>query len=331
MSAVAMTPEASAAVAPTAAPTGGRTPARRAVPRARIGIVHILWANDDLPDLTPPIDPVTILDEIARLGYEGTQLAGSFPRGEALERALSERALRIAEVYACIECDEDGPVAGALEAGRGKLADLHAAKGDTLVAALPVGPARIPFGARADDPAAPRMTDAGFERLARLLETLGREARDLGHTLAFHNHVGTYVETPEEVDRLFAAADPQLVGSCLDVGHFLLGGGDPVATLRRYGDRVRHVHLKDVDPAVHVAMRSGDVPGFLEGLRARVFCEVGRGSLDVEGVLSALDAADYAGWIMVEQDTTWRAPSESAAMSRAVVDYLLRDLAAGRA
>lgn len=313
--------------------TGARTiePAavvgRRAIPRAKLGIVHILWANDDLPELTPPIEPLQILDEIARLGFEGTQLAGSFPRGAALDEALAARALRIAEVYACIECDADGPVAGALEFGRAKLAELHAAHGDTLVAALPVGPARAPWGGRADGPDVPRMTDEGFRRLAVLLETLGREASDLGHRLAFHNHVGTYVETPAEVEKLFSMSDPAVVGSCLDVGHYLLGGGDPVAGLTRYGDRVKHVHLKDVDPTVKAAMATGEVDGFLAGLRSRVFCESGRGLLDVRGVLRTLDGMDYAGWVMVEQDTTWRPPSESAAMSRAVVDLILRELA----
>jgi len=313
--------------------TGARTiePAavvgRRAIPRAKLGIVHILWANDDLPELTPPIEPLQILDEIARLGFEGTQLAGSFPRGAALDEALAARALRIAEVYACIECDADGPVAGALEVGRAKLAELHAAHGDTLVAALPVGPARAPWGGRADGPDVPRMTDEGFRRLAVLLETLGREASDLGHQLAFHNHVGTYVETPAEVEKLFSMSDPAVVGSCLDVGHYLLGGGDPVAGLTRYGDRVKHVHLKDVDPTVKAAMATGEVDGFLAGLRSRVFCESGRGLLDVRGVLRTLDGMDYAGWVMVEQDTTWRPPSESAAMSRAVVDLILRELA----
>ena len=300
---------------------------RRAIPRAQIGIVHILWANDDLPELTPPIEPLQILDEISRLGYEGTQLAGSFPRGAALDEALAARALRIAEVYACIECKQDGPVPGALEVGRAKLAELHAAHGDTLVTALPVGPDRIPWGGRADGPDVPRMTDAGFRRLADLLETLGREAADLGHPLAFHNHVGTYVETPAEVDTLFSMSDPAVVGSCLDVGHYLLGGGDPVATLARYGDRVKHVHLKDVDPTVKAAMATGEVDGFLAALRSRVFCESGSGLLDVRGILRTLDGMDYAGWVMVEQDTTWRPPSESAAMSRAVVDLILRELA----
>jgi len=307
--------------------TSDSIPQVRPLSGATIGINQILWANDDLPELTPPVDALWILDEMARLGYKGSQLGSTFPRGEVLRDALRARDLRIAEVYACLGCTIDGPVSGALDAGRRKLAELHAADGDVLVAALPISADRIPHGGRAAGPGVPRMTREGFAALARLLETLGRESRDLGHPLCFHNHVGSYVEAPLEVDQLFGLADPDLVGVCLDVGHYLLGGGDPVAALRRYGDRVRHVHLKDVDEAIAARMRSGDVDGFLEGLRRRVFTEIGGGLLDVSGVLAELARRDYRGWILVEHDTTWRAPSESAAMSQAVVQFALRDLA----
>jgi inosose dehydratase len=304
--------------------------ARRPLAGATLGINQILWANDDLPELTPPVDPLAILDEMARLGYRGSQLGSTFPRGAALRDALAARSLRIAEVYACLDCTTDGPVPGALDVGRAKLAELHAAGGDVLVAALPLSADRIGHSGRASARGVPRMSEGGVERLARLLEALGREAQEAGHLLAFHNHVGTFVETPDELDGLMAASDPDLVSLCLDVGHYLLGGGDPVAALRRYGERVRHIHLKDVDPSVAAAMRAGEVPGFLDGLRRRVFTEVGQGMLDVRGVLEALDERDYAGWLLVEHDTTWRAPSESAAMSHAVIRYALGELARRR-
>ena len=294
---------------------------------ASIGVNQILWVNDDLRDLTPPIDPLVILDEIRRLGYAGSQLGTTFPRGVALRDALDARGLRIAEVYAALECDREGPLPSAAEWGRAKIAELHAAEGDVLVVALGLSAERIAVGGRAAGEGVPRMTDAGVGRLARLLENLAREASALGHPLTFHSHVGTYIETPGELDRLMATSDADLVGCCLDVGHLLLGGGDPVAALRAYGERVRHVHLKDVDPGVVERMRSGELNGFLEGLRARVFTEVGAGSLDVEGVLATLAKRDYRGWIVVEQDTTWRPPSESAAISRAVIDFALRGLA----
>ncbi len=316
-----------AATATAGISAGNGNVATRPLSGAAIGVNQILWANDDLPDLMPTVDPLVILDEIRRLGYAGSQLGTTYPRGAVLRDALQARGLRIAEVYASLECDREGPLPLAVEAGRARLAELHAAEGDVLVAALELTADRIELGGRATADGVPRMSDAGVERLANLLESLAREARALGHQLTFHNHVGTYVETPDELHRLMAASDAGLVGCCLDVGHFLLAGGDPVAALRGYGERVRHVHLKDVDPRVAERMRSGELGGFLDGLRARVFTEVGAGSLDLAGVLATLAERDYRGWIVVEQDTTWRPPSESAAISRAVIDYALRGLA----
>jgi inosose dehydratase len=293
---------------------------------ANIGVGQILWANDDLPDLTPPIDTLTILDEMARLGYRGTQLGRNFPRGEALQVALRDRGLRIAEIYAALAVDSDGPAAGALDLGRACLAELHAAGGDVLVVALALTPEREAAAGRTDREGAGELSSIGLRRLARLLETLAQDADAAGHTLAFHHHVGTYVERPDELDRLMDATDPERVGLCLDVGHYLLAGGDPVAALQRYGERVRHVHLKDMNPSVAARMRDGALGGFLAGLRERVFTEIGSGALDVPAVLASLAARDYRGWIIVEQDTTRRPPSESAAISRAIVDYVLREL-----
>ena len=165
------------------------------------------------------------------------------------------------------------------------------------------------------------MSDAGIERLARLLESLAQEARELGHALTFHGHVGTYVETPDELDRLMAAADPDLVGCCLDVGHYLLGGGDPVQALRAYGERVRHVHLKDVDPRVAERMRSGELTGSSK-VCGHASSPRSAPVARVQASSAALAERDYRGWIVVEQDTTWRPPSESAAISRAIIDYV---------
>ena len=298
---------------------------------ATLGVVQILWANDDIPELRSDVPALAILDEMHRLGYRGSQLGSTFPRGQALLAALRARDLRIAENYAGLPCTPDGPTDEARERGRATLESLHAAEGDVLVAALALTPDRIVRAGRAADPVTPRMSPAGFARLGRLLEDLARESEALGHRLVFHNHVGTYVETPDELDVLLAETDPALVGSCLDVGHYIVGGGDPVAALRRYGERVRHVHLKDVSGEVLARLRSGATGGFLDALRDRLFCEVGAGVLDVLGVLRELAARDYRGWIMIEQDTTWRAPSESAAISRGVYDFALRVLAGGTA
>jgi inosose dehydratase len=116
------------------------------------------------------------------------------------------------------------------------------------------------------------------------------------------------------------------VGLCLDVGHYLIGGGDPVEAVRRYGRRVRHVHMKDVDAGVLEKLRGGEIANFLEALRARIFIELGHGVLDVLGVLRELARFDFDGWLMCEQDTTWRPAAESAAVSRAILGYSIRQV-----
>ncbi len=304
---------------------------------ASIGIVPINWNNADLPDLTPFVPSDVVLDEIARLGFEGTQTGVGYPAGEALRTELARRGLRLAEVYAALPCTVDGPAPDALAIGRAKLAELVAADGDVLIAALGLSPEREPHAGRAGDPSTPRLTDEGWSRLASLVETLARDARAAGRRLAYHQHAGTFVELPEELERLVAELDaasghePSAAGICLDVGHYTVGGGDPVAALRRFGPRVTHVHLKDVDPIPLAGLRDGSIGGFLDALRARIYTELGSGVVDVAGILSMLAEREYAGWIMVEQDTTWNPPSESAAISRRVLDYAVRRAGARRA
>ena len=290
-----------------------------ALPRASIGTVPILWNNVDLVDLRHGTDALTILDEIARTGYEGTQLGIGFPEGEALREALAARRLRLAEVYLSIPATVDGPTGDAIDIGRERLRLLHAGGGEVLVMALDVSPERDETAGRAGEPGTPVFTDAGWDALLEVVHGLAREVISQGHRAAFHPHAGTFVETPAEVDRLAAAVDPALIGICLDVGHYTVGGGDPVTALRDLGDRVTHIHLKDVDPVVLAGLRTGSVGGFSPAVRARLFTELGAGALDLDGVLDVAAGRDYDGWLMVEQDSTWGPPSESAAIGRRVL------------
>ena len=300
-----------------------------ALPRASIGTVPILWNNVDLAELRHGTDAMTILDEIARTGYEGTQLGIGFPEGRALRDALAERGLRLAEVYLSIPATVDGPAADAMEIGRERLRLLHEAGGEVLVMALDVSPGREERAGRASEPGTPILTDAGWDALLEVVHALAAEAVAAGQRAAFHPHGGTFVETPAEVDRLVAGLDPRSIGICLDVGHYLVGGGDPVAALRAFGERVTHIHLKDVDPAVLARLRDGEIGGFGAAIRARLFTELGAGALDLDGVLAAAAERDYAGWLMVEQDSGWGPPSECAAIGRRVLASALRRLGNG--
>ena len=140
----------------------------------RIGIVPILWNNADLPDLAPPVPAMTVLDEIARLGYSGTQLGIGFPKGRELAAALASRRLRLAEVYVALPCDASGPAPAAVEVARAGLEELDAAGGDVLVVALALSPERDAWVGRAQR--APGLTDEGWRSLGACLNDLAAEA-----------------------------------------------------------------------------------------------------------------------------------------------------------
>ena len=294
-----------------------------ALSHASIGTVPILWYNaeDDAG-----WDASAILDEIARLGYEGAQLGHDFPRGDELRRALSGRRLRLAEVYAALPCTVDGPSADALDIARVCLRELHDARGDVLCVAVDGSADRDAAGGRADRPGTPGFTEPAWKALADVLHAIADEAAALGHPTVFHPHAGTYVETPAEIERLLATTEADRVGVCLDTGHHLVGGADPVADLRRLGDRVRHVHLKDVDDAVLSALHAGRYAGLEEAVHDGLFTELGAGVLDLDGTLGILAARDYDGWLMVEQDRSLGAPSEAAAIGRRALGAALRRL-----
>ena len=296
---------------------------------AAIGTVPILWNNVDIAELRLGTEAGAILDDIARTGYDGCQLGLGFPEGDELRAALAARDLRLAEVYASIPATVDGPTASALDEVRERLRLLRAGGGEVLCIAFDGSPDRDVFAGRASDPATPHLTGDGWARTIELLETISSETRAAGARIAFHPHAGTYIETPDEVERLTASIDAAALPLCLDVGHYTVGGGDPVAALRRYGERVTHVHLKDVDREVLAGLRDGTVGGFGAAIRLRLYTELGAGVLDLDAILGVLAERAYAGWLMIEQDSGWPPPAESAAIGRRVLAAALRRIAPG--
>jgi inosose dehydratase len=281
-------------------------------PRWPLAIAPILWNNDDLPELAPPVPFERVLDEMAEAGYEGAELASNAPRDAGLLRdQLERRGLRLAGAFLALDFFTS-PLDSELE-GAGLLARLlQEAGAGVLVAGLAAHPQRM---ASAGGSRQPATTGAQYQQIATGLERVGERCRRENIVLAFHNHAGTFVETPEELEELCQRADPALVQLCLDVGHLIVGGGDPVQAIQRYGQRVAYIHLKDVDPRVLERLRSGE-GGFMDGLRWRVFCELGSGCLDLAGVVGALRQQEFGGWVVLEQDTSFRPPLESAVESR---------------
>jgi inosose dehydratase len=279
---------------------------------APMGCVPIVWNNADDHEIAPETPASTVLDEIARLGFAGSQSGRGFPEGDALRRELEQRNLRFAELYCALPAGRDGLTGAAPDIARRDLARLVAAGGEVLVVALDGSPERDVFSGRVAD-GAPRWREPAYDRLARLLRELAGEAPD-GVRVAFHPHTATWIEAPDEVDALAARLPGTGAGLCLDVGHYLVGGGDPVEAIRRHGPLITHVHAKDVDPAVLARLRRGEIAGFGDAVRERLFTELGNGALDLPGVVQALGAIGFEGWIMVEQDSSWLPPDEAAAI-----------------
>jgi inosose dehydratase len=152
---------------------------------------------------------------------------------------------------------------------------------------------------------------AGWSRFAESMKRVTALCRQRGFEPTFHHHGASYVETPEEVDELLERTD---VGLCLDIGHLVIGGGDPVTAARDWARRINHLHLKDVrrDVVARVIAAEGTMIDFW---RERAFCPLGEGDLDIDGVLGALRDRGFSGWLVVEQDMLPRAgePPDRAA------------------
>ena len=166
------------------------------------------------------------------------------------------------------------------------------------------------------------MDDREWKLLCDGLNELGRIAVDRGFKLCFHHHMGTVVQTAEETDRMMANTDPRFVFLCYDTGHFTFAGEDPLAMLKKYVDRVGHVHLKDMRlPVVEEARKNNW--SFLQAVRNGAFTVPGDGNVDFDPVFRVLEEAGYTGWLLVEaeQDPAKADPLEYAIKAR---DYIRR-------
>ena len=158
---------------------------------------------------------------------------------------------------------------------------------------------------------------SGAEKVAKAVK------EKYGMRTVFHHHCGGYVETHAELDQLMELTDPELVGLCLDTGHFAFGGGNPVEALEKYYSRIWHVHFKDFDPKVGQLAKEKEYDYF-RSVEEGVFCELGKGSVNFQAVIAFLNEKKYDGWIVVEQDVLpgMGSPKKCAAWNRQFIKSL---------
>jgi inosose dehydratase len=268
----------------------------------RIGINPISWSNDDLPSLGGEIPLSTALSEGKAIGYAGFELGNKFPREPAaLRQLMAGYGLDVVS----------GWYSGSL--ARRSVEEEIIAVGPHLRLLAENGCKVMVYGEVADaiqgEPVPlykrPRFADAeAWQRYGERLNAFARHTLAHGVRLGYHHHMGAYVQSAEDIDRLMEVTGPD-VGLLFDSGHAFFGGGDPLAILRRHIDRICHVHCKDVRPAL-VQMARNRHWSFLQSVLNGVFTVPGDGTIDFSAIVDTLREHDYRGWVVVEaeQDPT---------------------------
>ncbi|MFH0133912.1 myo-inosose-2 dehydratase [Variovorax sp. VaC1] len=268
----------------------------------RIGINPLSWMNDDLPALGGDTPLETALQEGAEIGYAGFELGNKFPKEPAaLKAKLAQYGL------ACVSGWYSGQLAEDTVDHEIERCATHMEKlrfnGCRVVV---YGEVAGSIQGRMDTPLAKRpqfADDAQWKAYAQRLNAFGEHLKaQYGITLAYHHHMGAYVESPQDVDRLMALTAPDCVSLLFDTGHAYFGGaGNPVELLQKHASRVAHVHCKDVRADVIRQARNNGW-SFLDGVLNGTFTVPGDGALDYDTLLGTLHASGYEGWLVVEAE-----------------------------
>jgi inosose dehydratase len=295
----------------------------------RIATAPVNWNNPDVPEYRPWLPYERMMDEFVEAGYDATEWGPGMPEDPAqLKVELEKRGLEMVGAFVGLPFRDKDRYDEAMERGLTIAHRLHATGGKLLIAAEAGDDRRRGEAGHVDE--ANGLTDEQWKNLAQGLHDLADRIAPLGMSVVFHNHVGTYVETQAETARFLDETDPAKVGWCLDIGHLAYGGGNSLSMLADYGDRVRHIHLKDVDGAI-LDRAKVDAWSFGTALKAYIFPPLGEGIAQVEAVVTELVNRGYDGWFVLEQDTCSGDPKDVAHVNREWLEATLAriDAAAG--
>lgn len=294
--------------------------------KVSLGITPTGWSNGDDPsiDLDPPIRYQQILSEMALSGFQGSQMSGKFPQDILkLKSELELRNLTISEPWVGTKFTE-GKKDETLEEFK-KQMQLMKEIGGTKIVVAELGYAVHQDKSKNPLTERPQFTDDQWKKMTEGLNELGLIASKNGMQLCYHPHVGTGVQNLKEIDRLMENTTPKNVKLLLDTGHLYYAGVDPLAVTKKYVNRIKHVHLKNIRQS---ALDRSKIKGlsFLDSIKTGVFTVPGdtEGAIDFAPILQELANDQYQGWLVVEaeQDPNKTNPLKNAVIAR---NYL-RDL-----
>jgi len=293
----------------------------------RVGNAPCSWGSLEFEGTKgEPIGYARMLDELAETGYTGTELGdwGFMPTDPPrLRGELERRGLVMLGAFVPVAMKNRAAHVPGIAAAVKTARLLAAVAGDPkpfLVLADENGtvPERTQNAGRVNP--AMGLSDAEWGVFAEGANAIGRAIlAETGLSTVLHHHCAGYVETPGEIARFLDLTDPAAINLVFDTGHYAYGsgGGDVVAALDRFRDRIRYIHFKDCHPEVARQARERGWDYF-EALRHGVFCELGRGCVDFPAVLRWLRDTGYQGYTLVEQDVLpgMGSPKESARRNR---------------
>lgn len=289
------------------------------------GTNPIAWTNDDDRSLGAHITLEQCLDEAAEIGFDGIEKGHKLPdTPEGIEKELGQRGLRYVSGW-----HSTNLLVNDIETEKQAMQpflDLLKAVGSKVIIVCETSNAihGEDGKALAEKPVLGESDWAGF---AKGIEALAAFAADQGIALVYHHHMGTIVETPEEIDRLMAETGPK-TRLLFDTGHYFFGGGDPAEGARRHMDRVSHIHAKNVRPDIMRQVREERL-SFLEGVRRGVFTVPGdpEGGVDFAPVLKSAAEHGYSGWLVIEaeQDPSVREPKRYQSMGLQALRRIARE------
>lgn len=284
--------------------------------KVKLGIAPIAWTNDDLPDLGKENTFEQCISEMALAGYSGSEIGNKYPADiNVLKKALELRGLEICNCWFStflISKPYEETEKPFLE----KVEFLKA------IGARVIGVSEQSYSIQGmqDVPVFEQkhvMNEEEWGLLCTGLNRLGKAAKERGLALTFHHHMGTVVQSAAETEKMLAGTDPEYVSLLFDSGHFAYCGENPVELVKKFADRIKHVHLKDIRPEVVRRVKAEHL-SFLEGVRQGAFTVPGDGCIDFDPIFQALSDAHYEGYMLVEaeQDPAKANPFEYALKAR---------------
>jgi inosose dehydratase len=284
--------------------------------RERIAGAPISWGVCEVPGWGYQLDAGTVLNQMQELGLAATEFGpDGFLAAEPAARSAQLRSYGLRAVGGFLPVLLHDPGHDPIPEVE-RFVDICLATGaEVIVLAAYTGV--VGYDAR------PTLGDPGWSVLLTNLDRVADHASGRGVVAALHPHVGTMVETGEETERVLTGSR---IGLCVDTGHLLVGGADPVALTAADPTRVVHVHLKDVDAGRADEVRTGETT-FGAAVRDGMFRPLGTGDARIAELVRTLEEAGYDGWYVLEQDVMLRGPADERAPYadvRASLDFLER-------